>query len=90
MRNIRSADLKEGDVLVAADPDDMDTFMLLDGADPMMWDVLVLSSDGWRAALASSQLYAPGRVVRSWIGRRATLAGDYDVYRGGSLLKKLR
>lgn len=85
MKNIRANSLQSGDTLVCRNPTEEDTFVIMEGDNPDHWNVLVIATD-MNNVHFGLQLYAVGCVMRSWIHKGNVLSGEYDVYRGGSLL----
>ena len=87
MRKIRASSLQHGDTLVSCDPNEEDTFIVMDGDNPDHWDVLVIASDMMKIG---GEVYNVGCIMRAWIYKLNTISGDYDIYRGGSLVSPSR
>jgi len=81
---IHATKLQAGDTLVGRN-DEYDSFVILPSLTWEHWDILVLSTD-YDGIVVRGQPYHVGCVMRAWIHWHVGLAGDYDVYRDGSLL----
>lgn len=90
MKRIPASSLRHGDTLVSVHPDARDAFVVVDGECLDHWDIIVLETDEPVRMSVGNQTYDVGRRMRKWLYKLHIVAGDYDVFRDGSLLPSSR